>query len=701
MHWSEEELQIPIVPGAVHSEGRREGEKVQPPPVFDLDFGRVSILSCFDINYPELWMHLSARGVDIVFWPSMYPAGGLLKSIARVFHLYIISSVRLEYAPPQLVDLVGRTIIPEILNKDNAVDDWLAYIVTLDLSKQLMHADMLHGWGQISDLKKNLEKYEVTHLDEAEQWFIQSRWSKQKCRLPNTVRNSTQVAVCGEGGLKDFIRRSRDDINSRRGIQPSKFSQSQHRKMSKEALEMDRTVLSPSEFIQVSMRGRRRHTAGDDAHTGLDDVSYLDEDELPDSDMPRSFEKQTQGNIHMVAINFADQSRLYEHDPVFLRMPIQPLPVDPKFITEHTGLKVPAQYDCSKAFDRRADRYPGSDPAWGDPSMVSLLGIDYVKSRLTSEPSPHLSLNYDYYAAVPSRWQGCHNLQSYIMSGQKWFIPAYPIVDEEYVELVSIYQLAMKAKLSFTLVEIGARWGPWGYRAAAAIRRYNPDVQNVDLLFFEPEKESCDAIRKVAEVNEFKLPKFNVSVVCETFGSSGTNAGENGDDKAFRSWAATRSVIDVFDMDCQGCEYDMIPKIKDILNSKVRRVIIGVHEPGMAGVTSLLNVLEGWVHVHVTPMGKGGWVDGWGSESDCPAILKTRSWKWQAQSELSECSKSPHFDLGYKYGPMINHDGDIILDNPRFGTNPVLSRTTPERSVALHRWRATRQHQRAYIPEKT
>ena len=79
-------------------------------------------------------------------------------------------------------------------------------------------------------------------------------------------------------------------------------------------------------------------------------------------------------------------------------------------------------------------------------------------------------------------------------------------------------------------------------------------------------------------------------------------------------------MIDVFDMDCQGCEHDMIPKIKEILNSKVRRVIIGVHEPGMAGVTSLLNVLEAWVHVHVTPLGKGGWVDGgwvdgWGSES--------------------------------------------------------------------------------------
>ena len=103
---------------------------MQPPPVFDLDFGRVSILTCFDINFPELWMFLSARGVDIVFWPSMYPAGELLRSIARVFHLHIISSVRLEYAPPQLVDLVGRTIIPEILNKDNAVDEWLAFVTS-------------------------------------------------------------------------------------------------------------------------------------------------------------------------------------------------------------------------------------------------------------------------------------------------------------------------------------------------------------------------------------------------------------------------------------------------------------------------------------------------------------------------------------------------------------------------------------------
>ena len=84
-----------------------------------------------------------------------------------------------------------------------------------------MHADML-GVGQLPYLINYLKRYEVMHLDEAE-----------------------------DGGLKDFIRRSRDDINSRRGIQSSKLRQSEYRKMSKEALEVDGTVLSPSEFTKA------------------------------------------------------------------------------------------------------------------------------------------------------------------------------------------------------------------------------------------------------------------------------------------------------------------------------------------------------------------------------------------------------------------------------------------------------------------
>jgi len=73
-----------------------------PPPVFDTDFGRIGVLICFDINFTELWMHLAARGVRIVFWPSMYPAGSLVSSLARVFQITIVSAVPSEKAPPQV-----------------------------------------------------------------------------------------------------------------------------------------------------------------------------------------------------------------------------------------------------------------------------------------------------------------------------------------------------------------------------------------------------------------------------------------------------------------------------------------------------------------------------------------------------------------------------------------------------------------------
>jgi hypothetical protein len=69
------------------------------------------------------------------------------------------------------------------------------------------------------------------------------------------------------------------------------------------------------------------------------------------------------------------------------------------------------------------------------------------------------------------------------MSGQKWFIPEYPTIDEEYMEPISVYQAVLKA-----MVEKGARLGTWGFRAAAAIRRNNMDVLKVDLLFMEPSK---------------------------------------------------------------------------------------------------------------------------------------------------------------------------------------------------------------------
>jgi hypothetical protein len=72
---------------------------------------------------------------------------------------------------------------------------------------------------------------DVTFLDELERWFIWARRNEYHCMLPSSVLNSTQVAVCGGGGLKDYLRRSRNDINRRRQIvqiAAATFQKSEH-----------------------------------------------------------------------------------------------------------------------------------------------------------------------------------------------------------------------------------------------------------------------------------------------------------------------------------------------------------------------------------------------------------------------------------------------------------------------------------------
>ena len=52
------------------------GEGLNPSrdsvPVFDTDFGRVAISTCFDANFDEVWQEAERKGAEMVLWPSAY-----------------------------------------------------------------------------------------------------------------------------------------------------------------------------------------------------------------------------------------------------------------------------------------------------------------------------------------------------------------------------------------------------------------------------------------------------------------------------------------------------------------------------------------------------------------------------------------------------------------------------------------------------
>ena len=109
--------------------GMRPG--VVPPPVFDLDFGRIGIQICFDVNYPESWEAFAEAGTKLVAWPSAYNGGFPLRAYAFLHHYFVVTSVRTDGS--RIIDPLGSvrtmtdqrlTMVWNDLSLDYAVCHW-------------------------------------------------------------------------------------------------------------------------------------------------------------------------------------------------------------------------------------------------------------------------------------------------------------------------------------------------------------------------------------------------------------------------------------------------------------------------------------------------------------------------------------------------------------------------------------------------
>lgn len=188
-YWSEFDLAPPV----------DIGNKV---PVFETDFGRIGFAICFDVNFPEVWQALADRGAELVVWPSAYSAGTSLQAHAINHHYYIVTATL--RADCLVYDMTGEQLLYEKSPDVNVSR------ITLDLDRGIYHQNF-NSQAREKLLKERAEDVAQEKWLDLEQWFV------LKAKRPG-VSARKLAREYGLEELRDYINRSRQAINTRRGV---------------------------------------------------------------------------------------------------------------------------------------------------------------------------------------------------------------------------------------------------------------------------------------------------------------------------------------------------------------------------------------------------------------------------------------------------------------------------------------------------
>ena len=111
-------------------------------PVFDTDFGRIGLMICWDVTFPEAARSLAMKGAEVIFLPL---AGGnltLTKARAIENQVYLVSST---------YDMISAVFDQEGEVMKQATDKDPVVVVSVDLNKQKL-------WEWLGDLKNRIPR---------------------------------------------------------------------------------------------------------------------------------------------------------------------------------------------------------------------------------------------------------------------------------------------------------------------------------------------------------------------------------------------------------------------------------------------------------------------------------------------------------------------------------------------------------------
>jgi len=166
---------------------------------FNTDFCKIAILTCFDLNFAELWHEADAQDAEIVFWPSAYGVGMPLNAYAMLYHYYIV-----PVGWGNIIDITGENIKDVICPKENLV------IANLDVDRTFIHENFTGN-----KVRKMLDDYDGEIV-------IENHYAMEAWWLLKSLKDNVSVRkLCKKyeiETLREYQHRSRLQINEIRKV---------------------------------------------------------------------------------------------------------------------------------------------------------------------------------------------------------------------------------------------------------------------------------------------------------------------------------------------------------------------------------------------------------------------------------------------------------------------------------------------------
>jgi len=190
-YWNEFDMQPPARPG------------VEDATVFDADFGRVGLATCYDAKFPEVFQRLRERGAELVVWTSAYSGYTELQAFSLLHHYPIVTATLT--GDSLVYDITGRLL----LDRKEPADVTVARI-TLDLDRTIYHYNF------------NLEKRDKLLKEHAADVTLDVDMPREEWFVLKAARPGVSVkALAREYGLEElraYKDRSRVGIDAIRGF---------------------------------------------------------------------------------------------------------------------------------------------------------------------------------------------------------------------------------------------------------------------------------------------------------------------------------------------------------------------------------------------------------------------------------------------------------------------------------------------------